>query len=1111
MECNKEEAEKCKAISEVSLKKLDLAAARKFALKAKQLFPELDGLAQLFSILDVHIAAHQKLRNGESNWYAILQVDFRAGENTIRKQYRKLALFLHPDKNKAFGAEAAFKHISEAWSVLSDGKKKSDYDKRWFAQMVSQRARPPHTAPAFQARANIGKQQMYGARQSQQHMQQHQLHRQAHEGQSHVHHQQGQSHAHRQEQGQVHADEPEGNAPERQGPGKGHAQQPGPSHVNAHQQGQTHINQQQMQWQGTAYANRQQRQCQTSIQQQGQVQPCQQQQEGQTQAQPQVEQCAYPQQRKENLHAHLQQRHSQPHPHQQEMQDQGNGCHLQQQAHTQKQQQSKQPGEGEGLARQQAECGQVGQAGTHQQQQQGQAYVLQRGKVHAQQQGQSQNHYQQEVKAHARQQKVQEKLHAEQQPRGKGLVPAERQHHGHVPEQGQGHRHQGQGEACVLQQPDEQGAESKQAHFSKPPFAQDKSVFWTACPHCKLQLEYEIIYMKKNLCCPFCYKPFFSKKVEPIQGAILWQRPMQEQREASEKNAGNKSCTVDQSDCIPEADLNIPEVVHFDEKAMRAETCNTSQEEYQETAEATVCAEKVTKKQEQKGQVGICKTFGVCTIQPSMKVVTNQECPREGGNPAASACINRSGVEDKVSASTPFVQTTEAASEQTACVGNMAEKTSKLHEYDRVRNLNSAGTKETVTAAVQTSASRTLDEQSISVAANQKVAVKEKTNNGDDCNSRVRTRNSAKTKEIGGPRVNTMRYVADRAQALLDRKENVANMVRRVNDVDRSNLRLRRGHSAGLKENGGSQKGLYLSKLGNSEVESPQLKRKLVSSAVNDLESFGTMKRLKGTECEVDLVSEGHLLPKDSKSSLRNSLHEDAADGLPDECEMEVPDADFYNFDEDRTERHFAVGQIWATYDDDDGMPRYYARVNKILSKEPFKLQMNWLEARNPTDETLAWLEAGFQHSCGDFKLGSMYIADQVSTFSHLVVVDKMPKGGYKIFPRKGDVWAVYKEWEFLKVRDDHRGYEMVEILATYDEKKGVKVAPLYKVAGFKTVFERKPGEQYMRWIPLLEIRRFSHQVPAHPVMVGKVSGIQADCLEIDPASTPMNLIVGEQ
>ncbi|MCO5570818.1 hypothetical protein L7F22_024546 [Adiantum nelumboides] len=115
--------EKCKAILEASFKKLDLPVARRFALKAKQLFPELDGLAQFTPILYVYIAAYEELQNGEANWYAILQVGFQADENTIRKQYRKLALFLHPDKNKSFGAEVAFKYISQAWSVLSDGKK----------------------------------------------------------------------------------------------------------------------------------------------------------------------------------------------------------------------------------------------------------------------------------------------------------------------------------------------------------------------------------------------------------------------------------------------------------------------------------------------------------------------------------------------------------------------------------------------------------------------------------------------------------------------------------------------------------------------------------------------------------------------------------------------------------------------------------------------------------------------------------------------------------------------------------------------------------------------------------------------------------------------------
>ncbi|KAL0433966.1 UNVERIFIED_CONTAM: hypothetical protein Slati_2730900 [Sesamum latifolium] len=47
------------------------------------------------------------------NWYLVLRVNENADVDGIRKQYHKLALQLHPDKNKHSKAETAFKLVSE--------------------------------------------------------------------------------------------------------------------------------------------------------------------------------------------------------------------------------------------------------------------------------------------------------------------------------------------------------------------------------------------------------------------------------------------------------------------------------------------------------------------------------------------------------------------------------------------------------------------------------------------------------------------------------------------------------------------------------------------------------------------------------------------------------------------------------------------------------------------------------------------------------------------------------------------------------------------------------------------------------------------------------------
>ena len=62
------------------------------------------------------------------DYYKVLGVGKDASKSDIKKAYKNLALKYHPDRNKEPDAEKKFKEISEAYAVLSDDSKRSQYD-----------------------------------------------------------------------------------------------------------------------------------------------------------------------------------------------------------------------------------------------------------------------------------------------------------------------------------------------------------------------------------------------------------------------------------------------------------------------------------------------------------------------------------------------------------------------------------------------------------------------------------------------------------------------------------------------------------------------------------------------------------------------------------------------------------------------------------------------------------------------------------------------------------------------------------------------------------------------------------------------------------------------
>ncbi|EDV94660.1 dnaJ homolog subfamily B member 12 [Drosophila grimshawi] len=169
MDGNKDEAQRCIEVAEQAFKSGQIERAEKFLLKAEKLYPT-DKAKQLLAKVKSTSASNGNAGRDRSNataadekdsgprkrvnsdsrshapeyttsqleavrqikkckdYYEVLGVSKTATDSEVKKAYKKLALQLHPDKNKAPGSVEAFKALGNAAGVLTDAEKRKNYD-----------------------------------------------------------------------------------------------------------------------------------------------------------------------------------------------------------------------------------------------------------------------------------------------------------------------------------------------------------------------------------------------------------------------------------------------------------------------------------------------------------------------------------------------------------------------------------------------------------------------------------------------------------------------------------------------------------------------------------------------------------------------------------------------------------------------------------------------------------------------------------------------------------------------------------------------------------------------------------------------------------------------
>ncbi|KAL2347101.1 hypothetical protein Fmac_001101 [Flemingia macrophylla] len=287
------------------------------------------------------------------------------------------------------------------------------------------------------------------------------------------------------------------------------------------------------------------------------------------------------------------------------------------------------------------------------------------------------------------------------------------------------------------------------------------------------------------------------------------------------------------------------------------------------------------------------------------------------------------------------------------------------------------------------------------------------------------------------------------------------------------------------------------------EIPGAELAREIVQKALNML-SDRQRHFHHGFGHDNDLISSNKISASESDSSkldvpLEQGLLEESIE--VDTSENTLCVGKFKSDD-------FATGQVWAIYCGEDMMPRQYALVNSVVSDR--EVVVTNLEPERVHEDEEKWREDQ-RIACGTFKPGNNVMLN-MSQFSHLVkyVHDTKIRPHYMIYPQKGEIWAMYRNWNR---KWEHTEYEkcqywIVEVISNFSGKNGIEVAKLEEVQNCQTFFcrQRQEGVDLTRTICEREMLSFSHQISAYRVVGVERYAIPEDCWHLEPNAIPQKL-----